>query len=178
MYKTALAEIRTLSDTRTAAQLATAQLWNARGPAYWNQLASELIAQRGLDEETATHVLALTQSAILDAAIGCWEAKFHYWYVRPSQADPAITLPIGLPNHPSYPSGHSCLSGAATTVLAHFFPRERQDLQGKMEEAGLSRMYGGLHYDFDIEAGQQLGKSVARYAIRFDERKGLLFRIP
>ncbi len=177
-YKAALAEIRMLSDTRTAEQLAIAQFWNPKGPAYWNQLASELITQRGLDEEKATHVLALMQSSILDAAIGCWEAKFYYWYIRPSQADPDITLPIGLPNHPSYPSGHSCLSGAATTVLAHFFPRERKDLRGKMEEAGLSRMYGGLHYDFDIDAGQELGKSVARYAIRFDERKGVLFRIP
>lgn len=177
-YETSLAEIRALSDGRTAQQLAIAQFWNASGAAYWNQQATGLTAQGGLDEEKTTHVLALMHSAILDALVGCWDAKFHYWYIRPWQDDIAITTPIGRPNHPSYPSGHSCLSGAATTVLAHFFPSERDHLQGQMEEAGLSRMYGGLHYDFDIEAGQQLGISVARYAIRFDERRGLLFRIP
>jgi membrane-associated phospholipid phosphatase len=47
-----------------------------------------------------------------------------------------------------------------------------------LEEAGLSRMYAGLHYDFDIEAGQELGRSVARYGIRVADRRGMLFRIP
>ena len=178
-----LAEIRLLSDTRTPDQLAIAVFWNfplgtPAPPGYWNQVASDLIVERGLGEEKAAHVFALLDAAMVDAAIGCWDAKFYYWYIRPWQADNAITTPIGKPNHPSYPSGHSCVSAAATTVLGHFFPRERQDLQDQLEQAGLSRMYGGIHYRFDIDAGQQLGKSVGRYAIRFDHRKGLLFRIP
>jgi membrane-associated phospholipid phosphatase len=178
-----LAEIRQLSDTRTQEQLDIAVFWNFPAgtptpPGYWNQVASDLIVERGLSEKKAAHVFALMDAAMLDAAIGCWDAKFYYWYIRPWQADLAITTPIGRPNHPSYPSGHSCVSAAATTVLTHFFPKQRQELQGQLEEAGLSRMYGGIHYRFDIDAGQQLGKSVGRYAIRFDHRKGLLFRIP
>jgi hypothetical protein len=39
-------------------------------------------------------------------------------------------------------------------------------------------MYAGIHYRFDIDAGADLGTSVGEYAIRFDERKGLLDRIP
>ena len=117
-------------------------------------------------------------AAMMDASIGCCDAKYYYLFVRPSQLDLAITLPIGLPNHPSYPSGHSCHSSAATTVLAHFFPKHAEELRGLMEEAGLSRMYAGIHYRFDIVAGQELGTSVAEYAIRFDHREGLLSRIP
>jgi hypothetical protein len=33
------------------------------------------------------------------------------------------------------------------------------------EEAGMSRIYAGLHYRFDIEAGQELGRQVARYVL-------------
>ena len=117
-------------------------------------------------------------AAMMDAMIGCWDAKYFYWYIRPSQVDAAITLPIGLPNHPSFPSGHSCQSAAATTVLTNFFPEQAAELKRQLELAGLSRMYAGIHYRFDIDAGQDLGTSVGEYAIRFDERQGLLDRIP
>ena len=63
-------------------------------------------------------------------------------------------------------------------MLSHFFPKHADELKRQMEEAGLSRMYAGIHYRFDIDAGAELGKSVGKYAIRFDKRKGLLFRIP
>jgi membrane-associated phospholipid phosphatase len=182
-FLTDLAEVRLLSDTRTPEQLAIARFWNfAAGtpstPGYWNQVASDFIEQYGLNEREAAHVFGLMHAAMVDAAIGCWDAKFFYWYIRPSQADPAITLPIGLPNHPSFPSGHSCQSSAATTVLTHFFPQQRKDLKRQLELAGLSRMYAGIHYRFDIDAGAELGTSVGKYAIRFDKRRGLLHRIP
>jgi hypothetical protein len=35
-------------------------------------------------------------------------------------------------------------------------------------EAGLSRVYGGIHYRFDIEVGQLLGRSVADFTIAAD----------
>jgi membrane-associated phospholipid phosphatase len=178
-----LAEIRLLSDTRTPEQLAIARFWalpagTPTTPGYWNQIAGDFIEGHGLNEREATHVFALMDAAMMDAMIGCWDAKYFYWYIRPSQFDAAITLPIGLPNHPSFPSGHSCQSAAATTVLTHFFPEHAADLQAQLEQAGLSRMYAGIHYRFDIDAGADLGTSVGEYAIRFDERKGLLDRIP
>ena len=182
-FLAARAEIRLLSDTRTSEQLAIARFWalpagTPTTPGYWNQVAGDFIEQHGLNERQATHVFALMDAAMMDAMIGCWDAKYFYWYIRPSQSDAAITLPIGLPNHPSFPSGHSCQSAAATTVLTHFFPEHATDLQHKLEQAGLSRMYAGIHYRFDIEAGAELGTSVGKYAIRFDHRRGLLFRIP
>jgi membrane-associated phospholipid phosphatase len=96
-----------------------------------------------------------------DASIGCFDAKFAYWLVRPSTVDPAITLAVPLPNHPSYISGHSCNTASYAAVFADAFPSERGQLDAMVEEAGLSRIYGGLHYRFDCVAGQVLGRQVA-----------------
>jgi membrane-associated phospholipid phosphatase len=174
-----LNEIKLLSVTRTPAQLAIAQFWafptgTFTPLGYWNQVAGTYISQYGLNEREATHVFALMHAAMLDAQIGCWDAKYFYWLIRPYQADPSITTPIGQPNHPSYPSGHSCNSSAATLVLAHFFPAQATDLADQLEEAGLSRMYGGIHYRFDITAAVQIGTAVAELALSIDRSQGLL----
>src|SRR5882762_7800657 len=107
---------------------------------------------------------------MFDAAIGCWDGKLTYWFIRPWQADPAITLvpAVGKPNHPSYPSAHSSFSASAAEVLSAFFPEQRAQFDALVTEAGLSRMYGGIHYRFDIAAGQELGHSVARFTIAGD----------
>jgi hypothetical protein len=66
------------------------------------------------------------------------------------------------------------VSSASATVLAYFFPKRAEQLAEQVKQAGVSRMYAGLHYQFDITAGQELGASVGRWAIRVDRRKGLL----
>jgi membrane-associated phospholipid phosphatase len=168
-FLAALAEIRGISDTRTAEQLAIAQFYNwatgAFTPGNLNLIADRLIVEHHRTEREAARILTYANAATFDAGIACFDAKFTYWFIRPSQADPAITLPIGLPNHPSYPSGHSCLTSAFTTVLMDAFPSERPSLQEIMTNAGLSRMYGGIHYRFDIEAGQAIGRGAAALAI-------------
>jgi membrane-associated phospholipid phosphatase len=169
-FNTDLAEIATLSANRTDAQRAIALYWNLptgtpTPVGYWTSVAADYITSRALDERGATHVFALTNAAMMDALIGCWEAKYHYWTLRPSQANSQITLTFALPNHPSYPSGHSCVSAAGASVLAHFFPERTTELAGWVTEAGLSRMYAGIHYRFDITAGQDLGRAVAQWAI-------------
>ena len=66
--------------------------------------ATDNLTWRGsssLSEREATRVLALANMAAFDASIACCDAKFTYWLIRPSQVDPAITLPIGQPLHPS-----------------------------------------------------------------------------
>jgi membrane-associated phospholipid phosphatase len=174
-FLAALAEIRQISDTRTAEQTRIAIYWalNAGTPTtsgFWLQVATDGINQHGLSERQATHLYALLSATMFDAQIGCWDAKETYWLIRPWQADAAIAVvaAVGKPNHPSYPSGHSCLSSSAAVVLGAFFPAQRAQLDAMVTEAGLSRMYAGIHYRFDIEAGQQLGRSVARFAIAAD----------
>jgi membrane-associated phospholipid phosphatase len=165
-FNAALQEIRALSDGLTPAQLAIARFWNLNGPAYLNGVASDMIVAHHKSEREAARVFALANMAGFDVLNACFDAKFAYYLIRPSQADPMIKLPIGLPNHPSYPSGHSCITSAYATVLASVFPNESDRLQAMVVEAGLSRMYGGLHYRFDCEVGQQLGRDVAEYVMR------------
>jgi len=174
-FLAALAEIRHIADTRTAEQIEIATVW-AQGvgtpttAGFWLQVATDGINSHRLSERQATHLYALLSASMFDAQIGCWDAKETYWFIRPWQADPGITVvaAVGKPNHPSYPSGHSCISSSAGEVLGAFFPKERKRLDAMVSEAGLSRMYGGIHYRFDIEAGQRLGRSVARFTLRAD----------
>jgi hypothetical protein len=51
------------------------------------------------------------------------------------------------------------------TVLIDAFPSERPSLQEIITNAGLSRMYAGIHYRFDIEAGQGIGRGAAALAL-------------
>ncbi len=169
-YLSALGEVRQISDTRTAEQLATAQYWNlqqsGRRNAPFNNKAVELIRKYRVGDAGAARIMFLMNSAMFDALVGCFDAKYAYWFIRPPQADAGITLPIGLPPHPSYPSAHSCVSGSMSGVLMAFFPREASDLDAMSQEASLSRLYGGIHYRFDMDAGIALGRKVARKALR------------
>ena len=163
-------EIRALAATRTPAQTASALYWNFptgtfTPVGYWNLVAADYVKAYRLDERRATYTFALVNAAMMDALIGCWDAKYYYWTIRPSQADPLITLTFGLPNHPSYPSGHSCVSAAAATVLGHLFPERGSEVETWLMDAGLSRMYAGIHYRFDIDAGRDLGVAVGEWAI-------------
>lgn len=171
-YLAALAEVRQISDTRTAEQLAIARRWNVDQSGASNaaveNLAVELLRSHRRKETESARVLFLMNAAIFDAAIACFESKYHYWFIRPPQADPAITLPIGLPPHPSYPSAHSCVSGSAIGVLAAEFPSEATRLAAIAQEASLSRLYGGIHYRFDMTAGLALGQGVADRAVAAD----------
>ena len=174
-YNTALAEIRQFSDTRTAEQIQIANFWalnpgTPTPPGFWLDQASQEIAAHGLSEREATHVFALVSSTVADALIACWDTKLTYWFIRPWNADPGITTlaTVGRPNHPSYPSGHSCVSSSAVEVLSTFFPERRSDLEAMVIQAGLSRLYAGIHYRFDIEGGQNLGRSVALFTIAAD----------
>ena len=103
--------------------------------------------------------------ALADAGVACWDAKYHYNLMRPSQADTAISLAVPLPNFPSYPSGHATFSGAAASVLGYFFPQESDSLQRMAEAAAQSRVDGGIHYDFDGSEGLELGRRIGALAI-------------
>ena len=181
-YLAALQEIRTISDTRTPEQRAIAIYWNFPAGTftpmgYWNNVAADYVRAYSLDERAATHTFALMHAAMMDAQIACWDAKYTYWFIRPPQADKAITLTFALPNHPSYPSGHSCGSAAAATVLSYLFPDRTTELANWVTEAGLSRIYAGIHYRFDIDAGRTLGNRVGEWAIGLDRGPGLLAAI-
>ena len=172
-FLAALAEVRLISDTRTAEQEAIARFWAGPAgtptpPGIWNEIAAGLIVQFHLREREAAHTFALMHMAAADALIACFDAKYTYWLIRPVQADPAIQPVFPTPNHPSYPSAHACISGAASTVLSAQFPSEKGELTALAEEGALSRLFAGIHYRFDNETGLTLGRRVGALALELD----------
>ena len=175
-WQGALEEVQRIARQRTAEQTKIAQYWNGGDPwAVWNDTAAAAIRRHHMPEAEAARVLAVLNIAALDAVIACFEAKYHYWTIRPSQADTTLMLAdsVNLPNFPSFPSGHACSAGAFDGVLGHFFPDERAKFTRIAEEQAMSRLYGGIHYRFDNDGGLALGRVVARYDVE-QERQGRL----
>ena len=81
------------------------------------------------------------------------------------ELDRAFLSYIATPPFPSYVSGHSTTSGAASTVLAARFPDAARKLRAWADEAAISRLYGGIHFRSDNETGLALGKKVGRVAV-------------
>ena len=173
-FQAAVDEVYAVVSSRTPEQLAIANAWNKVAPngpftaGEWNRIADELIRSHRRKEGEAARILAYANAAAFDAQIDCFATKFTYWVPRPAQVDGRITpalLAFPAPNHPSYPSGHSCISSALAAVLAGAFPSERGALDAMVEEAGMSRIYAGIHYRFDVEAGQAIGQRAAAKAL-------------
>lgn len=172
-YLAALGEVRQISDTRTQEQIAIAEFWalpngTVTPPGFWNSQAADLAVRHRLDERDAAHLFAMLNMTGYDAIVACFDTKYTYWFIRPTQADPLITLVVALPNFPSYPSAHACVSGAQTSVIGSVFPEEKARLDSMADQAAISRVYGGLHYRFDGDSGLKLGRSVAGFALAND----------
>jgi len=165
VVKDALGELKTFS--RTPKTNHRAIYWEvyggARAHALWNEVARMKVAEYGaaLPPLTVSRVFAALNIAFLDAAIACWDAKYAYWYIRPSQLDAELKPVFPPPNHPSYPAAHGCLSTAAATVLADVFQVDHDKLLAQGKEAAEARIWAGIHYRFDIDAGQDIGRKVA-----------------
>ena len=175
-FQAALDEVKRVARERTREQTELARRWNDSDPwALWNETASAAIRRHRMPDADAARVLAVLNVAASDAIIACFEAKYHYWTIRPSQADTTLALAdsVGLPNFPAYPSGHACSAGAFDAVLGHFFPQDKSQFTRIAEEQAMSRLYGGVHYRFDNDRGLELGRVVARHAIDRERSGGL-----
>ena len=168
-FRAAVAEVRAISDRRTGEQLRIAQYWeNLMGPfaaGLWNEVARSAISSHGLSEAESARVLALMHMVGVDATIACHDSKYTYWVPRPTQVDPDIRLAIGVPNHPSYPSNHACISGANGLVLDARFPDQGGRYLAMGRQAGESRIYAGIHYRFDVDSGLAIARKVAARAL-------------
>ncbi|MBI3258034.1 MAG: phosphatase PAP2 family protein [Ignavibacteriae bacterium] len=176
-FKDALAEVKSIADTRTREQWRIADLW-ADGastftpPGKWNYIAEGLIRKNNMNELRAARTLALMNMSIMDAGICCWDVKYFHYVPRPSQVDPSIKTATGVPNFPSYMSGHATFSGAASTVLGYIFPSEVGSLNAQADEAALSRLLGSIHYRFDNEIGLACGRNIAGHAVALGRADG------
>lgn len=134
-------------------------------PGHWNDIAAEHIRDADYSEVRAARAFALLNMALHNAAVACWDTKFFYFNARPSQLDPSIKTGTGMPNFPSYVSGHSTFSAASATVLSYLFPAHASEFDAMASEAALSRLYGGIHYRKDCDVGLDLGKDVGNHLL-------------
>lgn len=143
-YAAAVNEVKEIGEansvTRTADQTSIARFWADGGgtstpPGHWNRIAQDVAQAQGNDLAENARMFAMLNVAVADAAINCWDTKFHYDFWRPitairkadqdgndaTTADANWTPLIPTPPFPTYSSGHSTFSGAAATILAEFF---------------------------------------------------------
>ena len=125
-----------------------------------------------MDAPEAARAYALLGAVGYDAFIASQDGKFAYWYPRPAQLDPTLVPLFPAPNFPSYPSNHSTFSTARAEMLAYLFPERAAFIRALGKEAGDSRIWAGIHFEMDNQAGVTLGRNVARKFIEWGERDG------
>ena len=139
-----------VGSTRTPEQTDIGVFWSdvpqLQVDRYWRGIA---IDQRLSLEENARFFAMLTV-ARSDAAIGCWDAKFHYVFWRPVTAiragggnpalaaDPSWESNVITPNHPEYPAAHGCVSSASVHTLQAFFGTDDLHFSANSTVAGLT----------------------------------------
>jgi hypothetical protein len=162
-------------------------------PGHWISITWQILGETDAPIDKAVEAFALLGVAVADGFIGCWDAKFQYDLIRPftyiqKQIDPKWQALLITPPFPEYPSGHSTQSGAAAVALTHLFgenyaftdatheadglvPRKFTSFWAAAEEAGISRLYGGIHFRAAIERGLEQGRCIGEYAAKLKTRK-------
>jgi hypothetical protein len=160
---------------------------------HWNAIAEQIAQQQGDSLAADARLFAELNVALGDAAIVAWDAKFTYTSWRPItairnadqagnsavQADPSWTPLLVTPNFPEYVSGHSTYSAAAATVLDALFgsnigfsstsagfTRSFTSFDQAAAEAGQSRIYGGIHFQFANQDGQAAGRALGTFVLQ------------
>ena len=167
------------SYERTPKSNAHAAFWEYgaggnRHHAFWMDQISRLSLENDLSNNPprAARVFALTSIALFDSSVATWDAKYAYWAIRPFQLDPEFKPQFTSPNHPSYPAAHATLSTTMAEVLGYLFPSDVEEFNALASDAAESRIWAGIHFPSDIEAGQTLGKNVADKVIDYARSDG------
>jgi PAP2 superfamily protein len=184
------------STMRTADETVAAKFWAGPIWNTWNEIADNAVLAHNTNLETTARLFAVLNLTFADGVIAFYDAKYHYQIWRPITAiragdaignpaiigDPTWTPLATTPADPSYPGAHSVISSAGATVLSSFFGKDDQiqvtsdvvkgtvrtfdSYQAVATEAGLSRIFAGVHTRLDHESGLKLGRSVAQFVLR------------
>ncbi|WP_235578406.1 Ig-like domain-containing protein [Pseudorhodoferax sp. Leaf267] len=160
-------------------------------PGHWNLIAQQIAASKGAGLAANARMMAQLNVALADAAIACWDTKYTYDFWRPvtaihnadldnnpgTQVDANWRPLLITPPHPDYVSGHSTFSAAAAGILSATFgantafstisvtvpgvTRSFTSFQQAAQEAGMSRIYAGIHTIFANNEGAVIGGKVA-----------------
>lgn len=186
-YKEALLVYKT-GITLTPEQNVIARYWaDGAGtftpPGHLIAITVQLISEQHLTLFAAAKLLSQVGIGLNDGGILCWKYKYKYNLQRPvtyirANIDSSWTPLIGTPPFPAYTSGHATFTGATGHILAAYFgnsfsftdnqkvpdgfaPRSFSGFTGMVNEAAISRVYGGIHYQFDSEVGRETGEDIA-----------------
>jgi hypothetical protein len=180
-------QVYDLSQNLTDDQKAMALFWRdvpgVTTPGHWLNILQQVVHSRKPSLDKAAVAYALTGVAINDAVISCWKTKYHYnllrpiTYIRNVMGHTSWNSFLGTPAHPEYSSGHAVLSGAAAAALQEVFgnigtitdhthdylgfaPRSYSSFTAMAEEAAISRIYAGIHFQQTLDAGLIEGRKV------------------
>jgi PAP2 superfamily/PEP-CTERM motif len=170
----------------------SAFFWDISNGGTWIRAGLTIAEDEGLDTLGFASVFATLSSGIADSLIAGFDSKYDYRLWRPVTAiklgdtdGNGATIEqldweplFGTPLHPSYVSTHSAQSGAASTILQSFFgddeafgfnigndARSFTSLSQAAEDAANSRLWGGIHFRFDNDAGLSMGRAVGQRAL-------------
>jgi hypothetical protein len=155
------------SKTRTPDQTDAAIYWQEPAFTHWNRVFRTLAANQSLNIVDSARLFAMENLAAADAAIGCWNDKYHWNFWRPITAiheaasdgnratgadpnwtplfDPStpVSTPPALvtPPFPDHPSGHTCAAGAIVGTLQNFFGTDRIGFSATSNKTGTTRTY-------------------------------------
>ncbi len=176
-----------VSKNLTDDQKAMAMFWRdvpgTTSPGHWLSILQQVIRTTKTPLYKSALAYAVAGSAMNDALISCFKAKYQYnlvrpvTYIREVMGDNTWAPLLTTPAHPEYVSAHASLSIATAGVLQNFFgnigsftdhtydylgfaPRTYPTLIAIGIEAGQSRLYAGIHYQPSIDAGTEQGFKV------------------
>lgn len=162
-------------------------------PGHYVSILRQVLQKQHASLDVAALAYALGGIIDVDITISTWQDKYKYLLARPFNYDDVISQPflplLGAP-HPEYPAGHATLSSANAEAMTAIFgdnysftdstfyiyettnpvgskqpPRSFNSFRAAGEEAGWSRLYGGIHYSISIERGFWQGRKVAHNII-------------
>jgi hypothetical protein len=155
---------------------------------HWMNIVGIANQNNKSDFNTTVSTYALASVALFDGFIACWEAKFKTNYVRPETVitknlDQDWKPYIQTPPFPEYTSGHAVISAATAEVLTSAFgdnvafrdtsttafgipARSFKSFREAAMEAGMSRVYGGIHYANSCRVGTKQGEEIGRLVVK------------
>lgn len=131
----------------------------------WLELADRFMRQRHAKVDELLQVRAMLLTGIVDAIITSYESKYTYIVERPVMLDPSINTIMPTPNSPSYPATDAAVGEAASQILSTLLPDNARTWQNKAREQAQSRVWGGIHFRNDVNAGVELGAKVGEFTL-------------
>jgi membrane-associated phospholipid phosphatase len=171
-FQSQVAAVKNFARTNTSNH--SGWFWQPSFITPWLDTVDTEIFQSHLDRNAprAARVYALEAIAQHDATIACWDTKFTYLEMRPPMVDSSIAPLFALPQHPSFPSGHACASGAAAAVLSYLFPADASSFSAMALDGGNSTFYAAIHTMFDVSQGLALGTQAGNQVVQRAQNDG------